>query len=129
MILEVRAGTVAPRVPFAAPPRHAELPAQTTMQPLGERLRRLHREPVQVECFGIFSGRLQLLELARRLIANGHHLQSDDVDVRRFGRAEVVGDAQTLTPFLTREVKACDLTRRPIARILVGIIDEEIVPE
>ena len=62
VILEVRAGAVAPRVALALTGRHAQLVANLAMHPLGDRFRRLDGEAVDVERFGVFVRRLQLLE-------------------------------------------------------------------
>src|SRR3954463_3491336 len=52
VILEIGAGTVAPRVTLAAAARDAELALDAAVQPLRHRFRALHRETVLVERFG-----------------------------------------------------------------------------
>ena len=124
VILEIGARAIAPRIALAASTGDAELAPQAAVQPLRQRLRRFHGEPVQIERLGVLARRLQLVESARRFIPNRHELQGHDVDVRRVGRAEVIGDAQTLTSLLPREMESRDLPRRSAPRITVRIVDE-----
>src|SRR5204862_5663987 len=48
-------------------------------------------------------------------------------DVRRCHWTEVIGDAQTLSAFLTREVEARDLARRAVSRVGGRIVDQKVV--
>src|SRR5690348_18437306 len=67
MILEIRTRAIAPRVALATAAGNSQLVLDAPVQPLGERLGRLHREPVQIKRFRVLAGVLQLLELPRRL--------------------------------------------------------------
>ena len=90
-------------------------------------VRRLHREPVREIRFAVFTRGLQSLELARGSVADGDHLESDDVHVARVARAEVVRDAETLAPFLPREVERGELFQRSILFVRRGLVDDEII--
>ena len=128
MVLEIRAGAVAPRVALAPPAGNAELSPHSPVQPLRQRFRGFHGEPVRVKRLGIFASALQLLEAARCLVADRHDLEADDVDVSRVHGAEVVCDAKPFATFLPRKVKARDLARRAVSRVSLRIVDDEIVP-
>ena len=53
------------------------------MHPLGDRFGGLDGEAVRVERLGVLARRLELLEARRRLVADGHDLERDDIDVAR----------------------------------------------
>jgi len=73
--------------------------------------------------FAVVVARLQRVGAARRLRADGHHLERDDVArAARLGLAHVVGQTQVLAAELAREGEARDLAR-PIG----GVVYDHVV--
>ena len=103
---------VAPGVAPALAAPDAELAAHLRVQPLGQALGRLHAEPVDEELLGELALGLEARHQLGDLVAGGHRLQRDDVELVAVPRAEEVGQADAVVLRLAREDEALELRRR-----------------
>src|SRR4051794_21062319 len=96
----LRARGVAPRPPAALVGLDAQLGADLRVRPLGHALGGLHAEAVDEELLGELAVLLELRHELGDLVAGGHGLEGDDVELGGLARLVEVRDADPVVPGL-----------------------------
>src|SRR5215472_10467269 len=99
-----------------------QLFAYILVEQLGQSLRRLHAQAVQVEVPGELASVEQPLGLLGSPVTDGYHRECDHVELSRFARQKEVGDREFASFPLAWKGEALDFT--PSGRV----VQDDIVP-